>query len=363
MLLRSAWTASNIAAPGSALTLEAFGRARGTPVPRHIPLPDFVAYGEWFGQQVLPGIDRRAVVRVEATASGFRVVLDDGEPIDVPRVVVAAGIKAFAWRPPQFADLAPDLASHAVAEPDLGRFAGQRVAVIGGGQSAIESAALLGESGAEVELIMRTPHIHWVGRATRDGMLGGILFDRSTDVGPAIVSHVVARPGLLRRLPASVQRRMTQRSILAGGSGWLKDRMAGVRITTGRQVTTAARADGHVRLRLDDGAERDVDHVLLATGYHVDVERYRFLAPALAARVSTVQGNPVLDQGLQSSIAGLHFLGAPAVHSFGPIFRFVCGTNYSGRAVARSLAGAGARRADRASDLSLPYATPEERAS
>ena len=361
MLLRSAWAASHIAHPRAALTLDAFGRARGAPLARPVPIADFVAYGKWFADEVAPDVDRRWAELVEPAGAGFRVRLDDGETITSARVVVAAGIRDFAWRPREFADLGYDLASHSSMETDLGRFTGRRVAVIGGGQSAIESAVLLAESGANVELIMRTGDIHWVGRATRDGLLGRLLFDRS-DVGPALVSHVVAHPSFLRRLPARLQRELTRRSLVPGGSGWLKDRMAGVRVTTGRQVLAGTRLRGHAQLLLDDGAEREFDHVLLATGYRVDLRRLRFLDPTLVAKIRTVAGQPVLDAGLQSSVAGLHFLGAPAVHSFGPLVRFVCGTNFSGAALARSVAKYRAPRAQSRADT-LEYASSEEAAS
>ena len=36
---------------------------------------------------------------------------------------------------------------------------------------------------------------------------------------------------------------------------------------------------------------------------------------------------------------GLHFMGAAAAHSFGPIMRFVVGSWYSAPAVARRVAG------------------------
>jgi hypothetical protein len=102
-------------------------------------------------------------------------------------------------------------------------------------------------------------------------------------------------------------------------------------------VTEAARSNGHLRLRLDDGSDRSVDHVMLATGYHVDIGRYPFLAASLVSRIRRVDGHPVLDEGLQSSIPGLHFLGAPAVHSFGPLVRFVAGTDFAARTLARSI--------------------------
>ena len=98
-------------------------------------------------------------------------------------------------------------------------------------------------------------------------------------------------------------------------------------------VSASATSEG-VQVRFADGGQRTVDHLLLGTGYRVDIARYPFLAPALLARVRRVNGYPVLSRGMESSVAGLHFVGAPAAWSFGPIMRFVSGGWYTGRALA-----------------------------
>jgi hypothetical protein len=48
-----------------------------------------------------------------------------------------------------------------------------------------------------------------------------------------------------------------------------------------------------------------------------------------------MDGYPVLDAGFQTSVKGLHFVGAPAAWSFGPLMRFVAGADFTARAVAR----------------------------
>ena len=150
-----------------------------------------------------------------------------------------------------------------------------------------------------------------------------------------------------------------RRALAPGASLWLRPRSEGMAITAGRHVTDLTRSNGHLQLRLDDGTSREVDHVLLATGYRVDVHRYRFLAPELLSGLDCVDGYPVLGEGLASSVPGLHFLGAPAAHSFGPLVRFVSGTEFSARALARYVTKGQARvtdrgRTDRAFDLVAP---------
>jgi pyridine nucleotide-disulfide oxidoreductase len=365
MMLKSSWGASRIADPRGAYTLDEFERVRGTAVGRPVPLTDFIAYAEWFQQRAVPDIDPRTVTRVDPADGGFRVLLEDGEAIACDRVVVAAGIAPFAWRPPEFDGLPVELASHSSEHQDLGHFAGRRVAVIGAGQSGLESAVLLHESGADVEMIVRAPHVRWVGRTPRQSFVGRILYDR-TDVGPAFISHVVARPTLLRLLPASLQREAGRRSIAPGGAHWLSSRADRLRISPGQRVAQAVRSGDDLRLTLADGTTREVDHVLLATGYRVDVTRYSFLPAPLLARLRCSNGHPVLDRGLQSSLPGLHFVGAPAMGSFGPLLRFVSGTAFAGSALARgiarsSLTGAGRARAVSPTERVTLSGSPDER--
>jgi hypothetical protein len=93
-----------------------------------------------------------------------------------------------------------------------------------------------------------------------------------------------------------------------------------------------------VRIRLDDGTERVVDHVLLGTGYRVDISRYEFLAPSLLGSIKTINGYPFLTEGLETSVSGLHILGSPAAWNFGPLMQFVSGTTYVGSTLAKYVA-------------------------
>ena len=162
MFLRSAWTATHIADPNSLLTLEAFQAATNRHFFTPVPLDEFVQYGLWYQRQAAPDVDRRRVIRVETDPAGFRLHLDDGEALGSRRVVIAAGIGSFAQRPPEFDHLPRALATHTSEHWDLQKFAGKRVLVVGGGQSALESGALLHEAHAEVEIVSKASRIHWL---------------------------------------------------------------------------------------------------------------------------------------------------------------------------------------------------------
>ena len=207
MRLRSPWAASHLADPNRSLTLEAYQSACGNHLSAPIPLSRFIEYGRWFQHRAVPETEARKVLRIEPGAAGFRVSLDSGEECTARRVVIAAGIVPFAWRAPEFDSVPTQYASHSCDQRDLRHFARRRVAVIGGGQSALESAALLHEAGAEVEVIARQPRIHWLDRSAKLHRLGLVsrLMYHPSDVGPAGVSQLVGRPNLFRRLPRRLQ--------------------------------------------------------------------------------------------------------------------------------------------------------------
>ena len=337
MCLRSNWGASHIADPKRALTLDEYVRQKGNHISKPIPLNRFVDYGRWFQSQALPDLDKRQVRSIETDARGFKVTMADGEEFTSRRVVVAGGISPFASKPAEFADIPSALASHTSEHKDLGKFKGQRVVVIGAGQSALESAALFKESGIPVEVIARTVHLNWVGLHARLHHLGLIskMMYSNRDVGPAGISRLVAAPHLFRRLPRLFQDRTAYRAIRPAGAGWLQPRIGGIPIRLGRKVVSATVAGSQLRLKLDDGSERLVDHALLATGFRVDVSRYPFLSPSLSKQLRTVKGFPVLKHGLESSIPGLHFVGKPAAWSFGPLLGFVSGAEFASNELVR----------------------------
>jgi hypothetical protein len=76
---------------------------------------------------------------------------------------------------------------------------------------------------------------------------------------------------------------------------------------------------------------------MFGTGYRVDLARYGFISEGILNSVRRVDGYPLLQRGLETSVPGLHVVGAPAAWSFGPIMRFVSGSWYAGRAVASAV--------------------------
>jgi FAD-dependent urate hydroxylase len=338
MLLRSPREASTLSDPKSACTLEAYESTSGTKPEKRVAWETFVEYGKWFQRQVNCEFDRQNVTEIRRNGLGFKLTLPNGSVVQSRRVVVAAGIGPFQKIPEVFSSLSPTSASHCYQGRKFGEL-GKRVAVIGAGQSALESAAILHESGVEVEVIARIPQLRWIGmhkRLHQLGLISKALYSKH-DVGPIGVSRLVAYPNLMFRVPMGLKDLIRTRAVRSAGAPWLIPRLSDVKISTGRAVVSARDVAGEVHLVLDDGTERRVDHVLLATGYRVDVARYKFLSSDLVRSIRQLDGYPDIDEGFATSVPGLHFIGASAARKFGPLMYFVAGTEFVSKQLASRL--------------------------
>jgi len=341
MKLRSPWVATHIADPAQRYTLDDYYRQAGLAVPKLLPVESFIDYGLWFQQRVAPDLDTRAVTRVEALDGGFRLVLDDGDSFFAQRVVMATGLLGHEYRPAQFDGLPRALVSHSCEHTDSERYRGKRVAVIGRGQSACESAALLHEAGAEVEIICRGNLIWNADPAQRSmlrkavrAMLGDMLIPPS-QVGPFPYNWVNEVPGIIRHFPQETRDRWNELNLRATAILWLRPRLQDVPVNQGRSILAARKAGDGVSLTLDNATKR-FDHVLLATGYRIDVDSMAMLEPKLREQIARHGGLPVLNGGFESSVPGLHFVGSAAVGSFGPLLRFIAGAGFAARRLTRA---------------------------
>ncbi|MGQ4386954.1 FAD-dependent oxidoreductase [Streptomyces sp. SAS_270] len=354
MFLKSTPAATDLSAPEPGGRLADFRRVHGEPELTEltpIPCDVFVRYGQWFQKRYVGEIDPGRVVGVDRDGAGFRVRLDDGQELAASAVVVATGLNGLAHIPEELRRLVPEgpgpaaLVSHTSHHTDLSRYAGRRVAVIGGGQSALESAALLHEAGAEAQVLVRERRVLW-------GMTPDLarpwpqrLTKPASPLGTGwILAAVCKAPGGVRRLPPSARLLLFRRALGPSGGWWLRDRVEGVvPVRTACQVTGAAAEGDTVRLALAGprGISETlvVDHVLAATGYRLALDAVPFLTSGLRAAVACVPGSkaPDLTGAFESSVPGLYFTGSLAAPMFGPMMRFVAGTEYAATHIAGHL--------------------------
>lgn len=353
MLLKSTPVASNIDAPQRGHNLVDYCDAAG--IPRLVtdedivPIETFIAYGEWFQQKLVPELEQVRVVSVERRGTaGFELKLDSGEQFTARAVVVATGLSGLAHVPRELASVAPDgptptgPVSHSSQHHDLARFSGRELIVVGAGQSALETAALAAEAGAQVRVVAR-------GRGAVD--FGDPPWKQpklrpESPFGHAWSLYAISyHADPYRHLPPQARHFLVRRILGPLGAWWLRDRYEDkVETREVRRIIKSEVREGSPLLRVETPGGRirelTADHVIAATGYRVDIAAMDFLGPALRARLATSRGTPKLGAGYVSSIPGLYFTGMLGGSSYGPIMRFVCGTEFASPRVARHLARA-----------------------
>jgi FAD-dependent urate hydroxylase len=312
-------------------TLDAYVEAQGLDPDALDPIPIdvFIGYADWFTAQ--KGLEpRRERVRALARRNGgFEARMEDGSTILADRVVAAPGIANFAVEPSLVRDrLAPEQWSHTSRTVAFEGLRGRRCLIVGGRQSAFEWAALLAEAGAErVDVVHRhdTPEFTPSDWSFVDDLL---VRTRQTR-------------GWFRRLPESERAAIVQRFWQVGRlqlEPWLADRIArdGVHLWPRAALAAVDRGPGEaVTITLSDGTRLETDHVLLATGYRVDMRR----VPYLPDDIELADGFPVLDEDFQTSLPGLYVPGFPSTRDFGPFFGFVAGATTTAAIIGEALQG------------------------
>src|SRR5439155_24069051 len=131
----------------------------------------------------------------------------------------------------------------------------------------------------------------------------------------------------------------------SGATHWLKHRVVGkVTLREGRTVAKLKVAQGKLDATISDGAKVRADHILLATGYKVDITKLTMIDPSLRAEIKTDRAIPSLSHWFESSVPGLFFVGLTSLRAFGPLYRFVAGCGAAARRVADGVMRARGRR-------------------
>jgi len=257
-------------------------------------------------------------------------------------VVMAPGLRYYLHRPKEYAHMPAEFVTHTADHASLERFAGKQVVVIGAGQSALETAALLNENGAAVQVVMRSP-LRWL---TGDSMHNRTLIKRlrypKAGIAPGWFNWGLEYlPYTFQRLPRSTKDRLLQGKGRHGPSGsrWLKERILGkVSLHELQCVQEIKEADNAALLTLSNNTVLQADHVILGTGYHIDVTRLPMLDPSLVSALQTYRGAPIMSNRFETNIPGLYFVGFSTLLSCGPLYRFVVGTEAAARRVAGTVA-------------------------
>lgn len=346
MVLKSERFASNLWDPNGQFTLERYLAERRIPYqPAGDPLSlaDFLSYAEWFRERAVGESIDEKVTNLRRNGSGFVLDFAGAPSVEAQRVILATGHMAFRVIPAELAGLSEPLCYHSARVHDLSGFAGRDVTLIGAGQSALETAALLAETGAQVRLIVRESQVRW--NDTRNGhrSLAHKIRNPESGLGFGWESIAVSEmPQWFRRLlPMDLRHRYVAKTWGPSGAYWLKQRVEGrVEILLNCKVRQAKAEQGRVCLEVlgPDGAKTvRTDHVIAATGYKVDLDRLGYLDPDLKQSIAREGGAPVLDSRFETSVPGLFIVGIASAPTFGPVMRFMFGAKHVAPVLTRRL--------------------------
>ncbi len=350
MYLKSEWPASSLSDPEERCTLQQFRPEPYDHAP--IPIDTFVRYGLSFQQRLVPMVEDVMVTALASRPDGFDIRLANGEVFTAVRVVIATGMSHAEYVPRELAELPEELLSHSGAHHDLSRFKDRDVIVVGAGQSALETAALLNETQARASLVVRESSIAWNATPSSDHRS---LWQRvrrpSSPLGSGLRTWFCANaPMAFRHLPQRTRTNMVRgggrRGMVLGPAGgwWLRERVVD-RVPTllGHCVRGATARAGKAVLHVNgsDGRARDLvaDHVIAATGYRFSASALPFMSGPMLRDLRCVEDVPVLSSSFESSIPGLYFTGVASAYNFGPVMRFVYGSRYTAERICRHLAG------------------------
>lgn len=340
MLLRSFWWATSLSDPAGKYTMKQYFQEKGLEAKDPLPVEIFIDYALWFQQKVVPNVDETYVAKIERLGEQFQVTLEDGRSLLSKAVVLAPGLHYYIYYPPEFKDLPTSLVSHSAEHKCFNAFVGKHVVVIGGGQGALETAALLREKGIQVEVITRRP-LHWVpiGNPKIPAWIRELRAP-TAGMGNGWLNFLLEKfPYALQRFPRNTVDHIMDTRHGPAGAHWLRSRiLQKVTVYEQTKIRSIEDVDGKARLSLSNGATLDVDHVILGTGYRPNVRGLPMLSDALKQEVKSYIGSPILNNWFESSVPGLYFVGYSAARCFGPFYRFVVGADAAARRVAKATA-------------------------
>jgi FAD-dependent urate hydroxylase len=345
MLLRSDWEHTNLSAPAHAGTLEAWVRSGEAERLEPLPLQHFLRYADWFRRSFVPESDPSDVAEVALADGGVRVTTADGEEVQARAAVLALGVAPFPRVPAALAASDDPRIRIVLERSGYEDLAGKRVVVIGAGNNGVESALLaLRAQAAGVELIVRS-RVRWFAEREAQASRGPLrarlhrIAYPVVGFGPPPINRFALHPDAFALLPQALRSRIAARLLRPGAAPWLRRHVDGIiPISEGVEVRGVSSRDAGLLLALSDGTEREVDACIVACGFAFSREGLSVLAPQVRARIEVEHGWPVLDRSFRTTVPQISLVGFPAEGRFGPLARFVEGSEFAARRVAESLA-------------------------
>jgi len=308
-------------------TFERFMEDRGSNLEdfRPVPIELYLEYAGWFQQQKNINPINNMVIKLDYNESNSEFIgeMENGNQIISKNVLLAVGFKYFKNIPSEFSGQIPeDMYTHTCDINSFERFKDKKCLIVGGRMSAFESAALLLESGAnEVTISFR----HNMPEFTESEW---------SWVTP-LLEKMAENPEWYCELDDAEKDNIGKRFFGEGRlkmEPWLKPRLDhdSIHILPNTEITEIVVSGNKLKVNFNYGEHITVDHVVLATGYKVNINNVPFLQSGnLLDKIKINNGFPELDAHLQTTVPGLYTTSMLATKDLGLFFGFTVSVNTS----------------------------------
>jgi pyruvate/2-oxoglutarate dehydrogenase complex dihydrolipoamide dehydrogenase (E3) component len=243
---------------------------------------------------------------------------------------------------------------HVIHSGEFGSFAwakSKHIVIVGGGQSALGLAALMKEIGAHVRVLVRDKAVTWTEKPQPARGVVSKLLTPDAGLGPGWRSYIFSEfPFIFRMMDRERRKHINHTSWGPSGAWWLRDRVEDEDILLNTEIRHAEIEDGRVTLAVATGNTAScmtADHVVVATGFKVDMRQHPFLSQEIMGSLSVIGGAPELTHDFETSVRGLYVIGPASAPNFGPAMRFIYGAKYAVPRVTRHIVRRAAETAGR----------------
>lgn len=308
MFIRTKLKHTNLIDPESSFTLKKYEQEKGLNLEYPINRLTFADYGVWFIEKVGIDIIQDLVIEINYANEFFNIKTENNDFFQAKRIIVGVGVSYSKYIPKKICNQSHKLVSHSSDHTDYKKFEKKHVLVLGGGQSAWESAALLHENNAEVVLAYRRNK-----RLTPEKDLNkqqleiADQFYSLSEPEKIKMKEKFEKPTVSEFLVHLVKGKVVEKP-----NSFVKDIQE---INNSRQI----------KVVFNDDESNVFDHVIAATGYRYSVENITFLYPLIDKLKVNSVGEPILSENFESNLKNLYFVGPASSYSFGPTFRFISG--------------------------------------
>lgn len=322
--------------PSGIDTFEKFMTVRALNINDHkpVPLELYLEYADWFSKQknINPINNMVTKLDYDEVKSEFTAKMDNGDEMVSKNVLLAVGFKYFKFIPDEYSKQIPeDKYTHTCEIKSFSKFKDKKCLIIGGRMSAFESAALLNEYGAEEVYISfrhNTPE----------------FIESDWDWVTPLLEKMSANPEWYGKLDETEKDKIGKRFFGEGRlkmEPWLKPRLESdsIHVCPNTKITEIIDSDnGKLKVNFNTRDHISVDHIVLATGYKVNLNDVPFLKNGnILETLKVNSGYPELDDHLQTSIPGLYATSMLVTRDFGLFFGFTVSVNASAKIIGKSL--------------------------